>query len=190
MTEENFNTEFAAFAANWEKAGLDNELLASIQPSLRTATSASSLDWGACGDGTLVAHINRLVSVGLRLAKMFSTTFPVPETTLIKVLLLHQIEKMHMFVPNDNVWEVDKRGIRFKFADLPGVLKCGIRSLLWATNNGIAFSPEECEAMTVMDKSPEEYSKAKPNLGFLSLLVSTTNDFVGALELQRNRQSK
>lgn len=189
MTEEFFNSEFATFATNWEKAGLSKDLLTNIQPLLRVATSASSPSIGVCGDGTLVSHINKLVVVGLRLSKMFSVTFPIPEQSLVKVLLLHQIEKMHMFAPNDNAWEVEKRGIRFKFTDLPSVLKCGMRSFLWATTNGVTFTPEECEAMTIMDRTPEEQSKAKLNLGFMSIIVSAANDFVGALEVHQNKTS-
>ena len=190
MTDDIFNTEFAAFAASWEKAGLNKDLLLANYQKLRVATCASSLDWGLCGDGTLVQHINKLIMVGLRIAKMFSNTFPIKEETLIKIMLLHQIEKMDMFIPNDNAWEVEKRGIRYKFAELPGVVKCGTRSFLWSINNGIQFTPEEYEAMTIMDKAPEEYSRAKPNLSFLSIIVSTANDFVGALEFQYNKRQK
>lgn len=66
-----------------------------------------------------------------------------------------------MFLPNDNEWEVTKRGMNYKFNDaLDGALRSGERSILIATNAGIKFSEIEFEAMRINDKSvDDDYSR-------------------------------
>ena len=57
-----------------------------------------------------------------------------------------------MFEPNDNEWEKEKRGLLFKYKKSNVALKMGIKSLILSQELGIKFTPEEIEAITIIDR--------------------------------------
>jgi len=69
------------------------------------------------------------------------------------VCLLHQIAKGVKLVPNDNQWEVEKRGLVYKYNNNLPSIRSGLHSLVLAQECGIPFTVEEAEAMTVNDRA-------------------------------------
>lgn len=112
----------------------------------------------------------------------------VSPASLKKVIFLQQISKAKMMIPNDNQWEIEKRGMAFKFASQPGVLQAGERSILIATNSGIKFTPEEFEAMQILDKDGDELKKLRFAMSPLTMIVEQANTLAYALEKSKVNQ--
>ena len=76
----------------------------------------------------------------------------VDKSVLIKMCLLHQLAKAVKLIPNDNNWEVEKRGLIYKYdSSLPSI-RTGLHSLIMCQECGITFNAEEAEVMTVNDR--------------------------------------
>ena len=117
---------------------------------------------------------------------MISGTFKVDEESIIKVCLLQHLSKISMFVPNDNQWEVEKRGFNYKFNEnLEGCLKFGERSAYNALSAGIKLTPVEVEAMKSLDKDSEETRNSKWVSNILTTIVRQANELAYAIEKER-----
>ena len=79
------------------------------------------MDTGLAYPGALISHVNMMTSIAERLAKMVCGTFPeIASQSLIKVCLIQHLSKIEMYEPNDNQWEIEKRGMTYKFAETEG----------------------------------------------------------------------
>lgn len=157
-----------------------------MRQDLYTAAGALSLDTGLAYPGALLVHINLFTNIAERLAKMVCGTFPgITKETLVKVCLLQHLSKIEMYEPNDNQWEVDKRGMAYKFAETEGCLKFGERSALNALNAGIKITPIEFEAICSLDKDGEEAKNRKYVVNILSTIVRQANELAYAIERER-----
>lgn len=185
LDEGKFNEEWEFFWGNMQKAGIAKFFDGTnLRHSLETATCALSEDTGCAYEGALLVHTNLVTKLALRIAKMVSNTFPIDEAMLLKVCCLMHLSKIEMFMPNDNAWEVEKRGLFFKFAPIDGKLKFGERSILMATNMGVTFNPIEWEAMTGMDNADatkgEKYFDS-----ILTIIIRQANELAYAIEKNR-----
>ena len=187
LTEENFNREWVTFWGNMQTTGLAGHWYeATLKGQLRNAAGALSIDTGLAYPGALIVHINLFTSIALRLAKMVAGTFPGLSPEMItKVCLVQHLSKIEMYEPNDNQWEIDKRGFAYKFAELDGCLKFGERSALNALNLGVKLSPIEFEAICSLDKEGEEVRNRKYVVDILTTIVRQANELAYAIERER-----
>ena len=187
LKEEEFNQEWITFRENFTKAGLDkfvnpDDLLTAMKQS----AAGLSEDTGVAYPGGLLVHINLLVPIAQRIAKMISGTFSVSDESVIKVCLLQHLSKIEMFIPNDNQWEIDKRGMNYKFNEnLEGCLKFGERSAFNAISTGVPMTPIEYEAMRCMDKDSEETRNGRWTANILTTIVRQANELAYAIEKKR-----
>lgn len=125
------------------------------------ASYATTEDTGLAYEGSLCKTILNLTSYAIKINELLPEEKQADKNSLVKVCLLIGLSKVLMFLPNDNEWEVTKRGMNYKFNDaLDGALRSGERSILIATNAGIKFSEIEFEAMRINDKSvDDDYSR-------------------------------
>lgn len=194
LTEEELNKEWVTFWGNMEKCGLStyfpNEKSEKLRADLSRASCALTEDTGVSFPGALLLHINLLTAIAKKMAKMISGTFNIDEYSLLKVCCLQHLSKIEMYIENPDEWYRNKRGQNYVFADLPGRLKFGERSILLATNNGITFTPEEWEAMECMDKAGE--SEGTSGAGrfdcILSTIVRQANELAYAIEKERHKK--
>lgn len=156
LPTEAFEKEWDSFKSNMTKAGLVELCDEQLKQELSTASCALSEDTGCAYAGALIHHANLISAIALRIAKMVSASLPVDESSLVKVCCLQHLSKIEMFELNDNQWEVEKRGMVYKFTKLEGRLKFGERSILRAANIGIVFTPSEWEAMRSLDNTDDD----------------------------------
>lgn len=187
LTEEQINNEWVKFYSTFEKLGLSkfydmDKLKSEISASPCTTTE----DAGTAYEGALLIHINMLSGVAQRLAKMISGTFSIDENSLLKVCYLMHLAKRHMYIKNENEWEIKNRGMNFKFNELEGCLRCGERSALEALNNGVSITPTEFEAITSLDNM--EDTIRNPYNSILTLVVRQANELAYAIEKERFRK--
>lgn len=194
LSEKKYEAAWNSFWKRVQEVELDSYLNGEVlKEQLRKAAGAISEDSGVAYPGGLITHINITTAFAEKLFNIVSTepfdALKVDWTSLLKVILLMHLSKIDMYIPNDNQWEIEKRGFNFKFAELEGKLKFGERSILYANNYGIRLTAEEFEAIRCIDKKSEgtgsEMFDSK-----LSLIVRQANELAYAFEKERNKTTK
>lgn len=191
INNENFEKEFNTFWENVKFAGLTNDAIAKNFPAkvtmmekLRQATCALNEETGCAYPGALLVHINLTTALAKRIAKMISGTFRIDEQSLVTICTLMHLSKIEMYEPNDNQWEIEKRGMNYKFTELDGKLKFGERSILKAMEWGVILDAEEFEAIRCLDKENEEKG-AKYFESIYTTIVRQANELAYAIEKER-----
>ena len=187
LTEENFNKEWVTFWGNMCLTALNEHFNEEdLKEQLKIAAGALSIDTGLAYPGALLVHINLFTNIAERLARMVCGTFPnITKEQLIKICCLQHLSKIEMYEPNDNQWEIEKRGLIYKFAETEGCLKFGERSALNALNAGVKLTPTEFEAICSLDKDGEEAKSRKYIVGILATIVRQANELAYAIERER-----
>ena len=73
------------------------------------------------------------------------------------------------------MWEVEKRGLAYKYNPNQPSIKTGLHSLVLAQNFGITFNEEEAEAMTVNDRLVTD-EQAKWHSSLLASIVRQASE--------------
>lgn len=177
----NTNESFVKFKTIFDAAeiNVDLEKIVNVDE-LMKASAAPTVDTGLGFEGSLLYHIRRVWYFAQELSKIYSIISPVETHTLAKIVVLHQLGKVGMFAPNTDEWQVNKLGKVFTFVETGTCLKTGERSKLLCSNAGVIFTPEEYEAMSIIDKSPEEYENMNKYRTALSTIIRVANDMAYA----------
>jgi len=184
LNKENFEIEFSKFWNEITICGLDGYYQKEyLYEKLETASCALNEDTGCAYPGSLIVHINLITALAKRIAKMVSGTFSIDENSLVKVCLLMHLSKIEMYIPNDNQWEIEKRGLNYKFAELSGKLKFGERSILNAMNRGINLTAQEFEAIKCLDTEKENGGKYFESI--VTTIVRQANELAYAIEKEK-----
>jgi hypothetical protein len=165
------------FFEKLEKTGVDTtELRELLGEYLQKATFNPSFDSGLCGEGTFLSTIlYELTPYAVRINELLPENKRASKTSLVKVCLLHQIAKAIRLIPNDNTWEIEKRGILYKYdASLPSI-RTGLHSLAIAQSCGINFSIDEVEAMTIIDKDLTD-NQARYHSSVMASIIRQANE--------------
>ena len=112
MTEELKQKNLDIFDKKLRQLGIDtNALFSKYTSHLLNATFTNSNEFGNAYDGSLVEIVLKVLTpYAVRLNELLPEEQRVDKSTLVKVCLLHQIAKAVRIVPNDNQWEIEKRG--------------------------------------------------------------------------------
>lgn len=185
LTQEQIYNEWVKFYTVFEKLGLNNVYdVDKLKDEMMASPCAVSDEMGTAYKGALLVHINMVMAMAQRIAKMVSGTFEINEESLFKVIAIMHLSKRLVYVENDNEWEIKNRGLNFKFAKgIEGCLKGGERSALEALNNGVNLTPIEFEAITCLDDDSE--SGKKSFLSIMTTVVRQANELAYAVEKER-----
>ena len=124
---------------------------------LEKATYSNNMDTGLAFDGSLIYTIlYEFTPKALKLNDIYDESLRLPKATIVKACLLCQIGKCLMFEPNDDRWEVEKRGLLYKFVNDGISIRTGLRSVCICQECGIPLSPLEVEMMTINDREATE----------------------------------
>lgn len=192
LSVEKINENYVLFLKKLEGVGVDYANIVKYvgENNLKNATFAINSDMGMAYDGSLINIILRKVTkYAVLINQMLPENVKVNEESLIKVCLLHQISKAIMFEENDSTWEKTNRGLLYKYSELEGSLRCGERSAYICLSNGVQFTPEEYEAMRIMDKDSEDtYTKFYSSP--IATIVKQANE-LAAMDMRiTNKKSK
>lgn len=180
------NEAYVEFKKIYDFANLDIELESFVNvDELMKCPAAPSLDSGVAYDGALLYHTILTYHFARKIASFYNSIYQVNDVSLAKVIVLHQLGKVGMFSPNTNDWEVKKLGKVYGFNESGYCLKTGERSKLLCSNAGITFTPDEYEAMSIMDKSAEEYENMSKYRTILSTIVRSANEVAYKIESER-----
>ena len=184
LTEQQVNVEWLKLYDIFERTGLKEYYdMDKLKEELAKSPCAINEEMGTAYKGALLVHINMTTALAQRIAKMISGTFQVDENSLLKACAIMHLSKRFLYVENDNEWEINNRGLNFKFnKELEGCLKGGERSALEALNNGVKLTPTEFEAIKSLDV--EEETK-NPFKSILTTIIKQANELGYAIEKER-----
>lgn len=136
----------------------------------------NSNEFGNAYDGSLLEIVLKtLTPYAVKLNELLPEEKKVDKNTLVKICLLHQLAKSIRLIPNDNSWEVEKRGLVYKYnPNLPSI-RTGLHSLIICQNCGIAFTEEEVEAMTINDRDLTD-DQARWHSSVMASIVRQANE--------------
>lgn len=155
--------------------GYSEELFSGISERLTNAPMNNYMDSGLAYIGAFIYNAMRKIAYYAVLENdKLEESERVDKNSIVKVALLSQISKALQFEPNSNKWEIENRGIAWKYNEIDAALRTGERSLYLCTKYGIQFTPEEFEAMLICDKTDDDFSKIYSST--LSVLIKNATN--------------
>lgn len=190
LTEAGRSQNYSLFKKKLEQIGVDTEkLFTKYGEMIENAPFAPNESSRMAYDGAMIQHVMRVVTpYAIKINDLIPESLKPETNSLIKVCLLHQVAKAVMFVPNDNDWEVNNRGINYKYATYNVALRTGFRSLLLCQECGINFTAEEAEAMTIMDRDATD-EQAKFYCTPLSVILRQANE-LALMDVTKSTENK
>lgn len=147
---------------------------------LMKTPAAPSLETGLAYAGSILYHTALVYKFAKELLPIYKHIAPINTKSLVKVIVLHQLGKVGMFTPNTDNWQVQKLGKVYTFVETGSCLKTGERSKLVCGNAGVTFTAEEYEAMSILDKTGEEYENMTKFRTPLSTILKNASDLAYA----------
>lgn len=180
LSEETKKINLQVFYTKLENVGIDKQLVENLHKNygdkLMNASFTNINDHGNAYEGSLIEIVlKKLTLYAVKLNELLPKDKMVDKYTLVKVCLLHHIAKAIRLVPNDNQWEIEKRGMLFKYDETQPSIRTGLHSLLMANMCGIQFTAEEAEAMTVNDRDLTD-DQARWHSSVLATIVRQANE--------------
>ena len=93
--------------------------------------------------------------------------------------MLHHIAKSIRLTPNDNTWEVEKRGLVYKYNENNPSIRNGLQSMMMAVECGISFDTDEVEAMTSIDRDLTDM-QSRFHSSLFSIIIRQANELTYA----------
>lgn len=176
INEEMKLKNFNLFTNKLNQIGVNLNYDDKIKEKITNASFSISNENGCAYDGSLLHIVLRtLTPFALKINELLPEGMRVNSDSIIKVCLLSHISKCEMFIKNDNQWEIEKRGMVYKYAPSNVALKMGARSIIFAEKLGVKFSDEEFEAMMNLDRNEDDV-QAKYYSSTLSVIVRQANE--------------
>lgn len=187
MTEEKRIINFELYIKKLNQIGVNTDLLVEkYGEQLKNATFTNTNDFGNAYNGSFIEiTLKVLTSYAVKLNELLPIEQKVDKSTLVKICLLHQIAKCVRLIPNDNQWEIEKRGMVYKYKeDLPAI-RTGMHSVSMCYECGIPLTTEEIEAMTINDRDLSD-DQARWHASVMATLVRQANELT---YIQINKKS-
>ena len=177
ITDEIKNKNYELYLKKLSQIGVDATMFAGeFGEKIKNASFTNINDFGNAYQGSLLEIVLKVLTpYAVRLNELLPDEQKVDKNTLVKICLLHHIAKAVRLVPNDNQWEIEKRGMVYKYDENQPSIRTGLHSLIMAQQSGISFTPEEAEAMTVNDRDLTD-DQARWHSSVMSTIVRQANE--------------
>jgi len=111
-------------------------------------------------EGGLIDHTLRVMKHAHYINKNnFSDKHRVDENSLFKVVLLHQIGKVNLYIPETSKWHIENQGRMYNFNENITSMRVGERSAYYALKSGVELNDEEFIAIVNHDKTDDVQSE-------------------------------
>ena len=177
ITDEIKNKNYELYLKKLSQIGVDATMFAGeFGEKIKDASFTNINDFGNAYQGSLLEIVLKVLTpYAVRLNELLPDEQKVDKSTLVKICLLHHIAKAVRLVPNDNQWEIEKRGMVYKYDENQPSIRTGLHSLIMAQQSGISFTPEEAEAMTVNDRDLTD-DQARWHSSVMATIVRQANE--------------
>lgn len=147
------------------------------EDSIMNASFGMTEDSGSAYAGSLLENVLAIAEFGLVINNRLPEANRVEAKSIYKVALLQHLSKVLMYEKNTNQWEIDNRGMLYKFRTFDTVLKGGERSLFILMQAGINdITEEEFEAIRVVDKIKESDFSITKHVSTLACIMKQANE--------------
>jgi hypothetical protein len=147
------------FQTSVEKQIMNDELMTFLGESFIKAPATAMRDQYNAFEGGLIDHLLNVT----KYAVIFNNALPesdrVSQDSLIKVCLLHQIGKAHLFTPCTSEWHRTNQGKMYEFNNELIAMRVSERSLYYALNYGVKLTDEEYAAISMFDKTDDKMAE-------------------------------
>lgn len=174
---------------DYANIGKQLEEIVDIEKLLKTPMMTNE-DSGLAYEGAVIYYVIMTWHFATQILKIYNKIATVSSQSLAKVICLCQLGKIDWFESNTNEWQVKTLGKKYNFVDNNVCLKLSERSKLICTNSGISFTPEEYEAMSIIEKTSEEYDAMSKYRTHLSTIFKMSHDLAIIAMRERYKQEK
>ena len=132
ITTETKEKNLMLFFKKLSQLGIDTARLEETYgTAIMNGSFTNSNEFGNAYEGSLLEIVLKtLTPYAGKLNELLPEGKKVDKNTLVKICLLHQLAKAIRLIPNDNTWEIEKRGLVYKYnSDLPSI-RTGLHSLI------------------------------------------------------------
>lgn len=204
LSEAKINEFYTTFVDELNNAGIDADKIVNFlgEDKIKAAPAGLETKSGLAFPGALLFLIIRALEQARKLWTATSTgkknedgtvtyvnNFDIDQKSLDKVMLLHQLGKVMMYEQNDDEWQVNKRGVIYKWVDNETTINCGERSQYICQKVGIELTEPEFEAMKINDKNDEDRFSML-HIQPISMLVKMADDLTYMRVNVINKKSK
>ena len=177
ITEEIKNKNYELYLKKLLQVDVDSTMLSDeLGEKIKNASFTNINDFGNAYQGSLLEIVLKVLTpYAVRLNELLPEEQRVNKNTLVKICLLHHIAKAVRLEPNDNQWEIEKRGMVYKYDENQPSIRTGLHSLILAQQCGVTFTPEEAEAMTVNDRDLTD-DQARWHSSVMATIVRQANE--------------
>lgn len=136
---------------------LNLDFLDEMEEKIKKASFSLTNENDAAYDGSLLQIVLRIFTpYAIKINELLPQDIRVEQSSIVKVCLLSHLAKCEMFVPNPDEWQKERQGKMYIYSDYDCALKLGMRSLIIANQLGISLTPNEYEAMIIMDRDASD----------------------------------
>ena len=146
--------------------------------SIIDASFGMTKDSGCAYEGAFLENVLRIADIAMNINdNIFPEEKRVSAKSIYRSVLLQHLAKVMMYEDNTNQWEIDNRGILYKFKNTNVVLKGGERVILLLLKSGIQdITEEEYEAIRIIDKMKEDDFATTKHVSTLACIVRQANE--------------
>jgi len=185
LTEEHLNTNYLLFIQKLQKYNCySDKLFEKYGEDIKYASFSTMEKFGGAYRGSLIdITLNVLCKIGYVMNEMVfgfdkngRIKFPlmcVNSEKLMRVLLLMNIAKAEMFIPNPNDWRRNN-GTPYDFnQDLATNMKLGQRCVYLCNTYGISLTEDETEAIYMIDNENDEGIRFRSPLAAIAMAAQS-----------------
>ena len=110
-------------------------------------------------EGGLIEHLLRVAFYAVKFNDVLPDDKKVDQASLLKVCLLHQIGKAHLYKPSESEWHRKNQGKMYEFNNDLVSMRVSERSVYYALSHGVTFTEEEYSAILMSDKSEDKMAE-------------------------------
>lgn len=142
------------------------------------ASFGMTKDSGCAYSGAFLENVLRIADIAMNINdNIFPEEKRVDAKSIYRSVLLQHLAKVVMYEDNTNQWEIDNRGIVYKFKNTNVVLKGGERVILLLLKSGIQdITEEEFEAIRIVDKMKEDDFVITKHVSTLACIIRQANE--------------
>jgi hypothetical protein len=138
---------------------MNDELMKFLGEAFIKAPASTMADLHNAFEGGLIDHLLRVGKYAVGFNNSLSEDEKVEQSSLLKVCLLHQIGKAHLYKPCESEWHRKNQGKMYEFNDDISSMRVGERSIYYAVSHGIKFTEEEFSAILNFDKTDDKMAE-------------------------------
>jgi len=163
---------------------MNDELMAFLGENFIKSPATAMKDQYNAFEGGLIDHLLNVTKYAVIFNNALPETDRVDQKSLIRVCLLHQIGKAHLYFPCTSEWHKNNQGKMYEFNNTQVAMRVSERSVYYAVNYGIKLSDEEFSAILMFDKTDDKMAEFHNST--LGDLLKTASLFAIKNEKKRN----